>query len=149
MEQAGIHVTYGVLGLKTHCKVLMVVRQDFDGLRRYVHIGTGNYHAEAARLYTDLGLLTCDEKIGEDVTELFNYLTTGFSQRRRYKKIIPAPTYLKALLLSNIQREIDQHSSGNQGLIQMKTNALEDRDIVDALYQASACLLYTSDAADD
>ncbi len=137
MEQAGIHVTYGVLGLKTHCKVLMAVRQDYSGLRRYTHIGTGNYHGGTARLYTDLGLLSCDEDIGHDVTELFNYLTTGCAPRRNYRKIIPAPKHLKKTLLANIQREIDAHRAETPGLIQIKTNALEDSDLVKALYQAS------------
>ena len=137
MEQAGIHVTYGVIGLKTHCKVLMVVRQDYSGLRRYVHIGTGNYHGGTARLYTDLGLLTCDEDIGRDVTELFNYLTTGYMPKRNYRKIIPAPKHLKKTLLANIDREIEAHSEKNPGLIQLKINALEDSDLVKALYQAS------------
>ena len=137
MEQAGIHVTYGVIGLKTHCKVLMVVRQDYSGLRRYAHIGTGNYHGGTARLYTDLGLLSCDEDIGHDVTELFNYLTTGYAPRRNYRKIIPAPKHLKKTLLANIEREIGKHSADKPGLIQIKTNALEDSDLVKALYQAS------------
>ena len=141
MEQAGIHVTYGVIGLKTHCKVLMVVRQDYSGLRRYAHIGTGNYHGGTARLYTDLGLLSCDEDIGHDVTELFNYLTTGYAPRRNYRKIIPAPKHLKKTLLANIEREIETHNAAHNtncpGLIQIKTNALEDSDLVKALYQAS------------
>ena len=137
MEQAGIHVTYGVIGLKTHCKVLMAVRQDYSGLRRYVHIGTGNYHGGTARLYTDLGLLSCDEDIGHDVTELFNYLTTGYAPKRNYRKIIPAPKHLKRTLLANIEREIQQHRAKKPGLIQIKTNALEDSDLVKALYQAS------------
>ena len=137
MEETGIHVTYGVIGLKTHCKVLMAVRQDYNGLRRYVHIGTGNYHGGTARLYTDLGLLSCDEDIGCDVTELFNYLTTGYAPRRNYQKIIPAPKYLKKILLANIDREIATHSVENPGLIQIKSNALEDSDLVKALYQAS------------
>lgn len=134
MEQAGIHVTYGVIGLKTHCKVLMAVRQDYDGLRRYAHIGTGNYHGGTARLYTDFGLLSCDEDIGRDVTELFNYLTTGCAPRRDYRKIIPAPKQLKKALLGKIEREI---AAPAPGLIQIKTNALEDSDLVKALYQAS------------
>ena len=137
MEQAGIHVTYGVVGLKTHSKVLLVVRQDYSGLRRYVHIGTGNYHGGTARIYTDLGLLTCDEDIGHDVTELFNYLTTGFTPKRNYRRILPAPKHLKKALLAKIDREIDIHSEQDAGLIQMKTNALEDKDIVRALYRAS------------
>ena len=137
MEQAGIHVTYGVIGLKTHCKVIMVVRQDYSGIRRYVHIGTGNYHGGTARQYTDLGLITCDEEIGHDVTELFNYLTTGYTPKRNYKKILPAPKHLKRRLLENIKREIRSHTDQDPGLIQIKVNALEDRDLVKALYQAS------------
>ena len=86
MERAGIHVTYGVVGLKTHTKITLVVRHDFDGLRRYAHIATGNYHAGTARLYTDLGLFTCDDAIGRDLTELFNYLTTGYKPRRKYQQ---------------------------------------------------------------
>jgi len=134
LEEAGIHVTYGVMDLKTHCKVIMVVRNDYNGLRRYVHIGTGNYHAGNARLYTDLGLLTCDQDIGRDITELFNYLTTGFTPKRNYRKILPAPKLLKRALLDKIQREIEHGSAGH---IQLKVNALEDQDIVRALYQAS------------
>ena len=137
MEEAGIHVTYGVVGLKTHCKVILVVRQDYNGLRRYVHVGTGNYHAETARIYCDLGLLTCDQAIGQDVTELFNYLTTGFMAKRNYQKIVPAPRMLKKALLSRIEREIELHRQKGGGLIQFKMNALEDGDIVRALYRAS------------
>ena len=137
LEEAGIHVTYGVMDLKTHCKVIMVVRDDYSGLRRYVHIGTGNYHASNARIYTDLGLLTCDETIGKDVTELFNYLTTGYTPKRNYKKILPAPKLLKRSLLNKIQREIDTQTDDSAGLIQIKINALEDADIVRALYRAS------------
>ena len=137
LEEAGIHVTYGVMDLKTHCKVILVVRNDYSGLRRYVHIGTGNYHAANARIYTDLGLLTCDESIGQDMTELFNYLTTGYTPKRDYRKILPAPKVLKKSLLDKIQREIDQHTAESSGLIQFKINALEDEDIVRALYLAS------------
>ncbi|MEM7195413.1 MAG: polyphosphate kinase 1 [Pseudomonadota bacterium] len=137
MEESGIHVTYGVIGLKTHCKVLMAIRQDYSGLRRYVHIGTGNYHGGTARLYSDLGLLTCAEDIGHDATELFNYLTTGYAPKRNYRRILPAPTYLKKGLLAKIDREIEKHSDESPGLIQIKTNALEDSDIVGKLYQAS------------
>lgn len=137
MEQAGVHVTYGVVGLKTHSKALLVVRQDYGGLRRYVHIGTGNYHGGTAKIYTDFGLLTCEEDIGHDVTELFNYLTTGFTPKRNYRRILPAPKHLKKALLAKIAREIETHSPENPGLIQMKTNALEDKDIVKALYKAS------------
>jgi len=137
MEETGIHVTYGVVGLKTHCKVILVVRQDYSGLRRYVHIGTGNYHADTARIYSDVGMLTCDQIIGQDVTELFNYLTTGFMAKRNYQKLSPAPRLLKKVLLANIEREMAQHAKNGGGLIQFKINALEDGDIVKALYRAS------------
>jgi polyphosphate kinase len=137
MEEAGIHVSYGVVGLKTHCKVILVVRHDYNGIRRYVHIGTGNYHAVTARIYTDLGLLTCNEAIGQDATELFNYLTTGYTPRRKYEKMLPAPKFLKKALLAGITREIRLHSPKKPGLIQFKMNALDDTDIVQALYRAS------------
>ena len=137
MERAGIHVTYGVVGLKTHTKIVLVVRQDFDGLRRYAHVATGNYHAGTARLYTDLGMFTCDDGIGRDLTELFNYLTTGYKPRRKYQKLLVAPKQLKAALLEKIEREIAVQGSGGRGHIQWKLNALEDVDIVRALYRAS------------
>jgi polyphosphate kinase len=137
MEEAGIHVTYGVVGLKTHCKVILVVRQDYSGLRLYAHIGTGNYHAGTARLYDDLGLLTCDEDIGRDAVELFNYLTTGYTPKRNYRKILPAPKHLKRALIAKIRREISLHSAEKPGLIQFKVNALEDADITRELYLAS------------
>jgi polyphosphate kinase len=137
MEKAGIHVTYGVVGLKTHCKVILVVRQDYDGLRRYAHMGTGNYHAGTARLYGDIGMLTCDEGVGRDLTELFNYLTTGYKPRRKYVKLLPAPKIMKAALLDRIEREIAHQEAGARGLLQWKMNALEDVDIVRALYRAS------------
>jgi len=137
MERAGIHVTYGVVGFKTHCKVIMVVRQDFNALRRYVHVGTGNYHADTARIYRDIGLLSCNEALGNDVTELFNYLTTGFKPRRKYGLLLTAPRFLKQALLAKIEREIALHGEQGGGLIRFKINALEDGDIVKALYQAS------------
>ncbi|MDQ2696214.1 MAG: polyphosphate kinase 1 [Pseudomonadota bacterium] len=137
LEEAGIHVTYGVVGLKTHCKVIFVVRRDYNGLRRYAHLGTGNYHAGTARLYCDLGLLTCDPAIGEDLTELFNYLTTGYTPKRRYHKLLPAPKLLKPALLSKIEREMEHQQQGRGGLIQFKMNALEDADVTAALYRAS------------
>ena len=137
LEEAGIHVTYGVMGLKTHCKVILVVRQDFYGLRLYAHVGTGNYHAGTARLYDDLGLLTCDEVIGRDLVELFNYLTTGYTPTRRYAKILSAPKLLKRAVLSKISREMEHQANGGAGHIQFKANALEDADIVRALYEAS------------
>lgn len=137
LEEAGIHVTYGVVGLKTHCKVIFVVRKDYDGLRRYAHIGTGNYHAGTARMYCDLGLLTCDADIGADLTELFNYLTTGYTPMRRYRKLLCSPRMLKKALLQKIEREIKNHNADSPGLIQLKANGLEDRDVVAALYRAS------------
>ena len=137
MESAGVHVTYGVVGLKTHSKVVYVVRQDYNGLRRYAHIGTGNYHAGTARLYTDLGILTCDNKIGEELTELFNYLTTGLVPKRNYQNLLIAPNKLKSKLLEKIDREISKHTTNSPGLIQFKMNALEDADITKALYQAA------------
>ncbi|MDD2465423.1 MAG: polyphosphate kinase 1 [Desulfobulbus sp.] len=137
LEQAGIHVTYGVVGLKTHSKVIFVVRRDYRGLKCYAHIGTGNYHAGTARAYSDLGLLTCDNDIGNDLTEFFNFLTLGYAPARHYKKLLPSPKILKKTLLENIKREIENQTKGYQGTIQMKTNALTDQDIIVALYQAS------------
>jgi polyphosphate kinase len=139
MEEAGIHVTYGVVGLKTHSKVILVVRQDYsyNKIQRYAHIGTGNYHAGTARLYSDLGLLTCNNDIGTDLTELFNFLTTGFTPNRGYKKILPSPKILKKALIDKIEREAKLHTSKTPGLIQFKMNALEDIDVTQALYEAA------------
>ncbi len=137
LEQAGVHVTYGVVGLKTHSKVVFVIRRDYDGLRRYAHIGTGNYHAGTARIYSDLGLLTCDPIIGDDLTELFNYLTTGYAPDRNYQKLLPSPKVLKKALLDKIDREINNKKGKGGRRIQFKTNALEDKDITAALYKAS------------
>ena len=137
LEEVGIHVTYGVVGLKTHSKVILVVRRDFNGLRRYAHIGTGNYHAGTARLYSDLGMLTCDPVLGEDLTELFNYLTTGYVPKRHYRKLLPAPKVLKPALLAKIEREIGHAKAGKPARIQFKMNALEDKNITSALYRAS------------
>lgn len=137
LEEAGIHVTYGVIGLKTHSKLIFVIRKDYDGLRRYAHIGTGNYHAGTARSYVDLGLITCDPEIGADLTELFNYLTSGYTPMRHYTKLLPSPKLLKKALLNKIEREIGHQKQGKNGLIQFKTNALVDQDIVEALYRAS------------
>ena len=136
LEEAGVHVTYGVIGLKTHSKIILVVRKDYNGLQRYLHIGTGNYHAGTARLYTDLGILTNDKQMGIDATELFNYLTTGFTPDRFYRELLPAPKVLKVALLARIEREIKHHTTESPGLIQFKVNALEDADITKALYRA-------------
>ena len=137
MEEAGIHVTYGVVGLKTHAKMILVIREDYKGLRRYVHVGTGNYHPVTARLYSDLGLLIYDKEVGRDATELFNYLTTGFTPKRNYTRLLPAPKILKKALLDKIDREIAVHSSSKPARIFFKMNALEDVQIARALYRAS------------
>jgi len=137
LEEAGIHVSYGVIGLKTHSKVIFVLRRDYDGLRRYAHFGTGNYHSGTARLYSDLGLLTSDPVLGADLTELFNFLTTGYIVKREYRKLLPAPTVLKQGLLDRIEREIEGHSPESPGHIQFKMNALEDREVTHALYRAA------------
>jgi polyphosphate kinase len=137
LEDFGIHVTYGVVGLKTHCKVILVVRQDFNGLRRYAHVGTGNYHPGTARVYTDFGVLTCAETVGQDLTELFNYLTTGYRPKRAFRQLLPAPTLLKKALLAKIEREAAASTAAAPGLIQFKVNGLEDADITAALYRAS------------
>lgn len=137
LEEAGIHVTYGIVGLKTHAKLIHIVRQDYGGLRRYSHISTGNYHSITARQYADLGILTCDDAIGQDLTELFNYLTTGYTPNRHYHKIFPAPRHMKKALLERIEREIAFAKKGKKTLLRFKTNALEDVDICHALYQAS------------
>ncbi len=133
----GIHVTYGVLGLKTHCKLILVVRQDRDGLRRYAHVGTGNYHGETARLYCDHGILTCDPSIGADLTELFNYLTTGYRPNRRYWKLLVAPKHLRGGILERIKREVALHSEESPGRLQFQMNALEDPEVTRALYVAA------------
>jgi polyphosphate kinase len=137
LEEDGIHVTYGVVGLKTHCKVILVVRQDYNGLHRYAHVGTGNYHPGTARMYCDFGLLTGDDAIGQDLTELFNYLTTGYRPKRAYRKLLPAPKLLKAALIEKIEREGARQAAGSPGLVQIKMNALEDADVTRALYRAS------------
>lgn len=137
LEAAGIHVTYGIVGLKTHAKVILVVRQDPTGLKRYVHLGTGNYHAGTAKLYTDLGLFSCDEAIGRDASELFNYLTTGVNPTRRFSKLLIGPSVMKQGLLLRIERECERARAGQAASIQMKMNGLEDPDIVRALYRAS------------
>jgi polyphosphate kinase len=137
LSEAGVHVTYGVVGLKTHCKVILVVRQDYNGIQRYAHIGTGNYHAVTARLYSDLGLITSDPDIGHDLTELFNYLTTGFKPRRNYRKILKAPKSMRKAILDRIEAAIEAQSLESPSLLQFKMNALEEPRVVRALYEAS------------
>jgi polyphosphate kinase len=136
MEKAGAHVVYGIVGLKTHCKAALVVRQDPDGIRCYAHLGTGNYHAQTARLYTDFGLLTCDPQITRDVVELFHYLT-GRSGQREYRKLLVAPVTMRDRFMEMIAREVEHHKAGRPARIIAKMNALEERKIIGALYGAS------------
>jgi polyphosphate kinase len=137
LEQAGCHVVYGMLGLKTHCKMSLVVREEADGsLRRFCHLGTGNYHPKTARLYEDFGLLTANRTVGEDVTDLFNHLT-GYSRRNDYRRLLVAPEGVRPGLLQRIEAQITEQEAGRPALIQMKCNALIDEEIVDALYRAS------------
>lgn len=137
LERAGCHVVYGVVGLKTHCKLALVVRQESSGeLRSYCHIGTGNYNPKTARLYEDLGLLTADRLVGEDVTDLFIHLT-GYSNHSAYRRLLVAPHSLRGGLLARIEREIAHQEAGRPAGIRMKTNSLVDEPIIDALYRAS------------
>ena len=136
LEKAGVHVVYGIVGLKTHSKACLVVRQDPDAIRCYTHIGTGNYHSGTARLYTDLGLLTCDPQITHDVVELFHYLT-GRSLKRDYHKLMVAPVNMQARFLELIDREIEHHKAGRPARIVAKMNALEEKKVCRALYRAS------------
>ncbi len=136
LEQAGVHVVYGIVGLKTHCKLSLVVRQEPDGLRRYCHIGTGNYNPKTARLYEDLGLLTCDPKIGEDLTRLFNQLS-GYAPRTRFKRLLVAPRSLRSGLVEQIENEVAHHEAGRPAAIRFKLNSIVDEAIIDALYRAS------------
>ncbi len=137
LEQAGCHVVYGVVGLKTHSKLSMVVRQDEDGvLRRYSHIGTGNYHPKTARMYEDLGLLTSDSTIGEDVSKLFNVLT-GYSLNTDYDRLLVAPHSVRSGLIEQIEREVANHQAGLPAGIRFKLNSIVDEALIDALYLAS------------
>jgi polyphosphate kinase len=136
LEEAGCHVAYGLVGLKTHCKVSMAVRQEEDGLRAYYHIGTGNYNAKTAGIYTDLGFFSCNPEIGADLMDLFNYLT-GYSYQSDYRKLLVAPINMRDRFLQLIDNEISLALSGRQGKIVAKMNALEDPVIVRRLYEAS------------
>jgi polyphosphate kinase len=136
LEQEGVHVVYGLLGLKTHSKIALVVRQEGDQIRRYVHLGTGNYNHVTARLYEDLGILTCDDEIGEDATDLFNYLT-GYSSKSEYRKLLVAPINLRDRLEALIDREIEHQRNGSKGHMILKTNGLVDKPVMKKLYQAS------------
>ena len=136
LEQHGCHVVYGLLGLKTHCKLSMVVRDEPDGLRRYAHIGTGNYNPKTARLYEDTGLLTANPIITEDIGRLFNHLS-GMSQETQYKRLLVAPHGIRTGLIDRINNEIANHEDGKPAGIRIKVNSLVDETISDALYRAS------------
>jgi polyphosphate kinase len=136
LEKVGAHVVYGLVGLKTHTKVVLVVRREGQKLRRYVHIGTGNYNPKTARLYTDLGLFSCREDLGADLTDLFNHLT-GYSRQLSYRKILVAPVNLRDRLIEFIQREMELERRGKKGRIIVKMNSLLDSDMIAALYAAS------------
>lgn len=136
LERAGVHVVYGIVGLKTHCKLSLVVRKEADGLRRYCHIGTGNYHPSTARFYEDLGIITCDAQIGEDVSRLFNQLS-GYAPKTTYKSLLVAPRSLRSGLIDNINKEIEHKLAGKKARIQIKCNSMVDEAIIDSLYRAS------------
>jgi polyphosphate kinase len=136
LEQAGVHVVYGLPALKSHAKCILVVRRERDGVRHYAHIGTGNYNPKTARLYTDIGLFTADRQIGADIAEMFNYLT-GYSRPRRYRKVLVAPFNLQEGILREIERTIESHSPERPARIRMKMNALLDAPSIRALYRAS------------
>ena len=136
LEDAGVHVAYGVVGYKTHTKVALVVRQEPGGIRSYAHIGTGNYNSKTARLYEDIGLFTCDAAITEDLVELFNYMT-GRSRKTEYQKLLVAPVAMKRRFIELIEREASIAQRGGQGRVIVKMNQLEDRSVTDALYAAS------------
>ncbi len=136
LEEAGCHVVYGLVGLKTHCKLSLVVRQEGDGIRRYAHIGTGNYHPKTARLYEDLGLLTADQQVGEDVANLFNVLS-GYSMNTTYARLLVAPHSIRKGLVERIEREIENHRLGRPSGVRFKVNSIVDEATIDALYRAA------------
>jgi polyphosphate kinase len=136
LEQAGVHVVYGLIGLKTHCKTCLVVRREGSTIRRYCHIGTGNYNPKTARLYEDVGLLTASPDIGADLTDLFNSLT-GYSRKVSYRNLLVAPYGVRRGIIDRIEREIAAHRDGADARIRMKANALVDEQVIDALYRAS------------
>jgi polyphosphate kinase len=137
LEEAGIHVSYGVVGYKAHAKMMLIVRDEGGRLQRYVHVGTGNYHSGTARQYCDLGVISAHPDLGADASEFFNSLTTGSPRRRNYRKLVTAPDDMKPALLERIRREAEHLAAGREALIQLKTNALEDPDVTRALYEAS------------
>ncbi|AKV55683.1 RNA degradosome polyphosphate kinase [Bifidobacterium actinocoloniiforme] len=136
LERAGVHVVYGIVGLKTHCKLSLVVRQETDGLRRYCHVGTGNYNPKTARSYTDLGLLTCDPVVGQDLTRLFNQLS-GYAPKSSFHRLLVAPRTVRTGLIARIQREERAAREGHEAWIKIKVNSIVDERTIDALYRAS------------
>jgi polyphosphate kinase len=136
LEEVGAHVVYGLVGLKTHCKVTMVVRQEGEGIRRYLHLSTGNYNALTSRIYEDMGMFTCDEDMGADATDLFNYLT-GYSTKQEYRKLLVAPVSLRKKLEKMILREIEHAQQGHKAHLIFKLNSLVDPQMIQLLYQAS------------
>ena len=136
LERAGVHVVYGIVGLKTHCKLIEVVRQEQDGLRRYCHVGTGNYNPKTARLYTDLGLLTCDPVVGQDMTRLFNQLS-GYAPKSSFHRLLVAPRTIRTGLIQRIRREEEAARAGKEAWIKIKVNSIVDEKTIDALYRAS------------
>ena len=136
LERAGVHVVYGIVGLKTHCKLIEVVRQEPDGLRRYCHVGTGNYNPKTARIYTDLGLLTCDPVVGQDLTRLFNQLS-GYAPKSSFHRLLVAPRTIRTGLVARIRREEEAAKAGKEAWIKIKVNSIVDEKTIDALYRAS------------
>jgi polyphosphate kinase len=136
LEQAGVHVVYGIVGLKTHAKLCLVVRQEAEGLVRYCHIGTGNYNPKTARIYEDLGVLTSDPQVGEDLTRLFNQLS-GIAPRSRFKRLLVAPRTVRSGLIEQIEDEVERHEENGMGRIIFKLNSIVDEQTIDALYRAS------------
>ena len=136
LERAGVHVVYGIVGLKTHCKLSLVVRQEADGLRRYCHVGTGNFNPKTARIYTDLGLLTCDPVVGQDMTRLFNQLS-GYAPKSSFHRLLVAPRTVRSGLIQRIRREEDAARAGKEAWIKIKVNSIVDEKTIDALYRAS------------
>ena len=136
LEQAGVHVVYGLVGLKTHCKIAMAVRQEGEGIRRYLHLATGNYNANTSRIYEDIGMFTCDEAIGADASDLFNYLT-GYSTKQDYRKLLVAPVNLRQRLEVLIRREMENAMAGREGRVIFKLNSIVDPGMISLLYEAS------------
>ncbi|MGB5715165.1 MAG: polyphosphate kinase 1, partial [Waterburya sp.] len=136
LEKSGVHVVYGVTGLKTHTKITLVVRQEKEKIRRYVHVGTGNYNPKTAKIYTDLGLLSCRQELGADLTDLFNFLT-GYSRQKSYRKLLVAPVSLRGRMIEMINREAENCRQGKPGRIVAKMNSLVDQQVIQTLYEAS------------